>query len=104
MTDRPRSIEDMIEKRIVFGPEDVLSIRFYCQGCNNEVLWRFPVQGRNPPIKCPFCEDGTRRWMDSDQWMAVLNLGAALKTIREQNGQDEKFRVGFEIGPAGDSR
>ncbi len=90
-----RSIEDMIEKRIVFGPEDVLSIRLVCQKCGNEAVWIPGQKAWDLPSKCAFC---TNSW--GNEYPALMAAAAEFRAVVLHAREAEKrLSLRFEIGP-----
>ena len=97
LADKPAgTFESMVQRRLVFGADDLVSIRLTCCKCKNEAVWRSMGSAEHPPTRCLFC-GSNGRWMDSGLWSVVDCLGKALKTIREQDKNNEKFSVQFEI-------
>ena len=94
----------MIQQRVVFGPERVISIRLTCRRCGNEAVWHSTSSVKHPPVQCSFCPE-RHSWLESGLWSEVESLGKALQAIRKMNAKDKKFQVRFEIGaPVGSTQ
>lgn len=58
---------------MTFAPADVAAVRFVCERCGNEYVWRGSSECQEPPTACPFTPCGTQ-WDGSPEWGVARDL------------------------------
>ena len=81
------------ETRIVFGLNDLVSVRFQCSKCQGEVVQRFDGRHWRLPTSCPLCLDS---WDERDSRRPELD--ELLLTMRNLcDRPDTKISLRFEL-------
>ena len=81
------------EARIVFGLNDLVSVRFHCSKCQGEVVQRFDGRHYRLPTSCPLC---LARWDERDSRRTELDeLLLMMRNLCDR--PDPKISLRFEL-------
>ena len=81
------------ETRIVFGLNDLVSVRFQCSKCQGEVVQRFDGRHWRLPLACPWCLDS---WDERDSRRTELDeLLLMMRNLTDQ--PDSNISLRFEL-------
>ncbi len=84
------------ETRIVFGLNDLVSVRFQCSKCQGEVVQRFDGRHWRLPLACPLCLDS---WDERDSRRTELDeLLLMMRNLSDR--PDPHISLRFELDGA----
>ena len=84
------------ETRIVFGLNDLVSVRFQCSKCQGEVVQRFDGRHWRLPTSCPLCLDS---WDERDSRRPELDeLLLMMRNLCDR--PDTKISLRFKLDGA----
>ena len=84
------------ETRIVFGLNDLVSVRFQCSKCQGEVVQQFGGRHWQLPTSCPLCLDS---WNERDSRRPELDeLLLIMRNLADR--PDPKIKLRFELDGA----